>query len=489
MQRILKNKDDTYYATALARRLENDSRIPPTSRLCGALLKNFGGFASENWRTGDWWWGRVDAAAALAHRLGRMPLTEHEPGVLSPRAFADLVSHQFYDEEIEAGASPAQFNELVTGREGGLDSLDGNYRVSIVHRALRLAVRSFYRVDAHMKPLVIGVAHLLLMPVLVFLPAAVQWPRLISAAGVLLGGVVMARASTLAVGDEIGGGTPTAIALALMTVATLALMVVGGTRTDARWRVLSDSLTGLVDGDQVASLRARARWRGYACGAGGLLALGVGWLSWWWGDGPSALLYGGAAAVLTAVAAFVIGRGVHASLPAYARGPSIGFRVVAALSLGCAALAPLGSWASRLYVLDSLWAVWWVCSALFFVGVLLCWGVVGLPRAAADAQAADASDARIAGTPKAPPRGAQAHLSSGMEIGGMLLALIAAAAAAAVLLLGASIGEWQQLNGWFWVFALLVWANVLWCIPAWLTLETRAWTDDSIFRRSSSAAR
>jgi drug/metabolite transporter (DMT)-like permease len=270
-------------------------------------------------------------------------------------------------------------------------------------------------------------------------------------------------------------------------------MIVGGAHTDGRWGVLRDSVIGLVDETEVMTLRRRARWRSFWCGAGALLTLAVGWLSWYLGAGASAVLYGIASVVITLFSVFIVGRRIHSTLPEYARGPSKGFRAVAIVSLVFAGLAPIGSWLSRGDEVGQLWPVLWIGGTLLVVGVLLCWGVVGLPRAArnaaasapvgsgsgrqdgAEAVADDAEQAAVAAT---------APLSRWVEVGGVILALIAALAAVGVLLLGRYLGDGSQLNGWFWVFAVLVWANVLWCIPAWVTLETRAWTDDSIFRLS-----
>ncbi|GGG56702.1 hypothetical protein GCM10011374_19450 [Kocuria dechangensis] len=49
------------------------ARFPADSKLAGTGLLNFRGFLATEWRTADWWWGRLDAAAGVAAFLQDLP--------------------------------------------------------------------------------------------------------------------------------------------------------------------------------------------------------------------------------------------------------------------------------------------------------------------------------------------------------------------------------------------------------------------------------
>ena len=60
-------------------RLMPIDRLLPRTKLGGIGLANFAGFLSRDWRTNDWWWGRMDASAGVLrflHSLSPAPTSE-----------------------------------------------------------------------------------------------------------------------------------------------------------------------------------------------------------------------------------------------------------------------------------------------------------------------------------------------------------------------------------------------------------------------------
>lgn len=143
-------------------RLFGTAQLTADDKLAGALLGNFGGFLSTAWRTNDWWWGRMDAAAGLVRILDRRAHSDNAPtrvedntGVWKPPVdvVVDTVQTALL-EDMAASAGPplATANDAADGpgaiREGmelGADTLDNlmpSYRLGVASRILRVASRA-----------------------------------------------------------------------------------------------------------------------------------------------------------------------------------------------------------------------------------------------------------------------------------------------------------------------------------------------------------
>ncbi|MCS5735527.1 DUF3376 domain-containing protein [Herbiconiux daphne] len=60
----------TEFDAARAAEALGHRRLAPLTKLAGTTLWSFGAFFSTRWRTNDWWWGHLDAAAGLLRILG-----------------------------------------------------------------------------------------------------------------------------------------------------------------------------------------------------------------------------------------------------------------------------------------------------------------------------------------------------------------------------------------------------------------------------------
>ncbi|SEC09231.1 patatin-related protein [Paramicrobacterium humi] len=131
-------------------------------KLAGSQLWNFGGFLSTDWRTNDWWWGRLDAAAGLVRILDRQAHAEGAPTQLDPNAglwkppleiAVDAVQSALLEDLAEsadpplAGPPDADSNassirrRLALGADT-LDNLIPRYRLGVLSRIIRVASRA-----------------------------------------------------------------------------------------------------------------------------------------------------------------------------------------------------------------------------------------------------------------------------------------------------------------------------------------------------------
>ncbi|MEX5268864.1 DUF3376 domain-containing protein [Kocuria sabuli] len=78
-------------------------RLPAQDKLAGAGLLNFRGFLAAAWRTNDWWWGRLDAAAGAAAFLRGLPARSDRAAPAGPA------------EGVPAGPGPAQDGSAAHG--------------------------------------------------------------------------------------------------------------------------------------------------------------------------------------------------------------------------------------------------------------------------------------------------------------------------------------------------------------------------------------
>lgn len=217
-------------------RLFSGARLDADDKLAGSLLWNFGGFLSRDWRSNDWWWGRMDAAAGLLRTLRSR----------SDRAAADgteqavdaaqnaLLSELAHSPNPPLSGAPTEDHpeQVRQSMDLGADTLDNltpRYRISVSSRAIRVFSRALAGTVAppwH-------AALILLRPLAVLLPLVTAPAR----AAVFAGALGLAVAVVSAPGQTGSGsspaGWPAVAAAGLVSVLSL-LHIAGGARRWAR---------------------------------------------------------------------------------------------------------------------------------------------------------------------------------------------------------------------------------------------------------------
>lgn len=193
------------YRSALGRRTDEldgvtvgnyleETALRSNAKLAGLRTANLAGFLSGSWRTNDWWWGRLDAAAGMVEFLESMIEAPAKRGVPDgqtitvPDADAALDEVQAellrqlsrtppFDATDVPPTEPASIRERFIRGTQGLDSLGEHYRVAIASRTLRAASTAMTNGDRRITPN--RLAHLVARPLLALLPASVSAPRTI----------------------------------------------------------------------------------------------------------------------------------------------------------------------------------------------------------------------------------------------------------------------------------------------------------------------
>jgi hypothetical protein len=264
--------------------------LAPASKLAGSTLANFGAFFSRAWRTNDWWWGRLDAAAGLVSTLQLLPS--------APAALDVPTTIEVYPEDVQrmvllqANATDPQtrpFPEAVAvsdppplpgspaenlladriagSMEAGahtLARLKPSYLTSVSSRAVHLALRALRSGLGWVPKIAIS---LFLPPLLSLAPFAFSRTRVPFA--------VITLFALLRLVEETGGHGGRATANwgdAIPLVIAVLFWVAGAAQTIGRW-VRIGGMQLLSSSGAYLALRARvagAVWRSAA-----LLALGT----------------------------------------------------------------------------------------------------------------------------------------------------------------------------------------------------------------------
>jgi hypothetical protein len=117
-------------------------------KLCGTPLARFAGFFDWRWRSNDWTWGRMDAAAGIADLLEATARDENEEQSTASESDStarDLQQCIFADLPTSL-AMPPRGMGVITG-------LPSSYRVGLVSRASSLVIRALQ--PATVKPSVV----------------------------------------------------------------------------------------------------------------------------------------------------------------------------------------------------------------------------------------------------------------------------------------------------------------------------------------------
>lgn len=259
---------------------DGDLVLSPGGKLAGYGFGNFFGFLSAEWRVGDWWWGRLDAASGIVRFLrsavpavGSEPLlrepdaaiAELQELILGEAADAPLSPYDTVSPGFDPDAAPAALRGRVRTGSDSVFNLSPAYRVALVSRTVRILDRAT-RVHGRVVAATAREALLaLLRPILVVLPAIADPSR-----GALLGGLV-GGAAWLLTWDEVSGrlGVPiaTAATVAIGFTVSLWLALRSGRK---RWQRIEQAVeeTHPVEADRIGDLRRKsvrdARWAALA---------------------------------------------------------------------------------------------------------------------------------------------------------------------------------------------------------------------------------
>jgi predicted acylesterase/phospholipase RssA len=182
-------------------RLFSDRQLGSDEKLAGTSLFNFAGFLSKHWRSNDWWWGRLDAAAGMTRLVASYP----SPGKTEPDDLAPTIDAVQSSVLADAAASDSgPFSGIPGTAEatdtrarfamGGdsIDNLEPGYVVAVLSRTIRVASRSFSGSAGTATRFLIAA----LRPLLVVVPIALNPMRQALVAAIL--GVTIAIAAAAA---------------------------------------------------------------------------------------------------------------------------------------------------------------------------------------------------------------------------------------------------------------------------------------------------
>ncbi|MWB98013.1 DUF3376 domain-containing protein [Agromyces seonyuensis] len=437
-------------------RVVETERLLPTTKLGGASLANFAGFLSRDWRSDDWWWGRLDAAAGIVRILDGLGAGDGSASAAADEGsrFAQRVAVQTSLVRQRAGSVPAagpadgsaatpavRQPDLGDEERAGLPALDAGYRVAVLSRLVRLLPLALER-GAFARAVV-----WVLRPALAVVPAVADPPRLAVVAALAVAPIVV-------LAPPAGAGLDLVAATAQLLLCALALGIAA-------------AAVGRTRSQREAVLKTLDPERQYLVGP---VSTGAGWIA-----APAA-----ATALLVALDA------LHAwsILPLLDRLPPALPWLLAILVVVLAALPGLRANRPRVRHARGRWRRWGYALAGAILGAAGVLGSIGLPSAPWLPAAAGgllglaAALALTLGwlTGRAPnaPRVARIGIGVLLET-----CLVAALAAAAPLALWEAAPEWR---GWLVVGAIWLWGTALWWLPQlfpWPSGDLRYRPDDS----------
>jgi patatin-related protein len=182
-------------------RLFSDRQLGSDEKLAGTSLFNFAGFLSKHWRSNDWWWGRLDAAAGMTRLVASYPSRAgSEPSDLEP--IIDAVQSAVLADAAASDSGP--FSGIPGSSEttdvrarfamGGdsINNLEPGYLIAVLSRGVRVASRAFSGSSGTATRFLIAA----LRPILVLAPIALNPLRQALIAAIL--GVTIAIAAAAA---------------------------------------------------------------------------------------------------------------------------------------------------------------------------------------------------------------------------------------------------------------------------------------------------
>lgn len=247
------------------------------AKLAGHGIGNLPGFLSEDWRTGDWWWGRLDGAAGMLRFLAA-----RFPAAADPDRVDELVADAQAAIREEAGG-----DEPLRAGADGVGNLTGAYRTALATRTLSALLRSAAPAggaagnrSGGWKRWGFLALEALLRPLLLLLPLAASPVRLVVALGAVAG---LGWGLTRTLEPEAANGRwlldVTVAVLAVLGV--LAAILVATRRGVRRWKALSSGdqprPPGVTAEDSERARHTAARLSNAAAAVAAVAAALLGW--------------------------------------------------------------------------------------------------------------------------------------------------------------------------------------------------------------------
>ncbi|GAB2521678.1 DUF3376 domain-containing protein [Paramicrobacterium agarici] len=237
--RIALSLDPADVTDETTERLFHAPSLSSDDKLSGSLLFNFGGFLSRKWRANDWWWGRLDAAAAIVRILAERSTSSPSSRRAVPDDVDEVQSSLFAELAASDDAPLSDTAEKTrTTQEirdafefGGdtLNNLAGPYRLAIASRSLRVASRALTRSVGPIGRVLVALAR----PFAVGLPAAA-----IPVRAALIGATVGLAAAVIAGLNGLIG--PTELSMTwpahVISAVIIAAACAGFINASKRWR-------------------------------------------------------------------------------------------------------------------------------------------------------------------------------------------------------------------------------------------------------------
>ncbi|WP_167132441.1 DUF3376 domain-containing protein [Paramicrobacterium chengjingii] len=278
-------------------RLFTGPTLTADDKLSGSLLFNFGGFLSRTWRANDWWWGRLDASAAIVRIFSERSRDDAQAAhvtdsldAVQTALFTELAASP--EAPLSGRETPRSIPEIREAFEFGADSLDNltpQYRLAIASRTLRIASRALSSSIGPVGRILVALAR----PLAVATPLATTPLR-----AALLGATI---GLTVAVTTGLTGASgPTNLAVTwpahLISAVIICTSIAGYLSASRRWQHVIRGLHRVelsLPRDtvaNVAALRSQARMQGGAlCGLAAVTSLAASILvalrgldSTWW---------------------------------------------------------------------------------------------------------------------------------------------------------------------------------------------------------------
>lgn len=248
-------------------------RLSAAAKLAGHGLGNLPGLFSEDWRTNDWWWGRLDGAAGMLRFLA-----SRAAGPAPSGAVEELVAEAQGALREEAGAE-----EVLRAGADTVGNLSPQYRTAVATRALSAALRSaaparrMRGAPAGVTPAawpryVFLVLEFLLRPLLLVVPLAAAPVRLVVALGAVAGlgwGVTRTLEPDAATGPWV---LDVAVAV-VVAVATVLAILVATRRGVRRWRAIATGSVPRPEGVSAADSDEARRIAARLSDAAGVVAV------------------------------------------------------------------------------------------------------------------------------------------------------------------------------------------------------------------------
>jgi hypothetical protein len=239
------------------------SHLDAEAKLAGSTLFHFGAFLSTTWRSNDWWWGRLDAAAGILRFIDSLPKPDPDAestlhADITAAQVAVLAHQQTVDSTLPANDPRTPRSDMSAGAHT-LSNLRPGYVVAIASRGVRIVARGLGRGWGPAQ----AAARVLVPPVLAAAPLIAHPIRAVAGIAVVLAALAAAASPVyglwrlLGIEDRVPDDVPAASysfsfwfwaslgALAFIGIGVWA--IVRWSKSAHRWRALGDLADELSD--------------------------------------------------------------------------------------------------------------------------------------------------------------------------------------------------------------------------------------------------